>query len=94
MPQQYSPPGSGETQLLQELGRLLAATLGLPTEAVPAEPGTRLLGALPELDSMSVVSFLLGLEEHYGIVIHDDEVDASIFDTLGNLAGFVGGKLT
>ena len=52
-----------------------------------------LLGDMPEFDSMAVVSVLTGLEEHFGIMIDDDEVDASIFETVGTLVDFVEGKV-
>ena len=63
---------------------------------VPGEVKTRLiplLGALPEFDSMAAVTILGALEEHFGIVVHDDEVDGSIFATVGSLCGFVEAKL-
>lgn len=56
--------------------------------------GTALLGNLPELDSMAVIAVLSGIEEHFGIVIEDDEVDAGTFETLGTLVDFVDGKVS
>jgi len=52
-----------------------------------------LLGDIPEFDSMAVVSVLTGLEEQFGIMIDDDEIDASIFETVGSLVSFVEGKV-
>jgi len=52
-----------------------------------------LLGALPELDSMAVVSILTALEEHFGFNVDDDEISAETFATLGSLVGFVENKL-
>jgi acyl carrier protein len=73
---------------------LLASTLGLPVGAIPAQADTCVLGAIPELDSMSVMTFLITLEEAYDIVIHDDEVDAAIFETVGTLSDFLQTKLS
>ena len=42
---------------------------------------------------MSVVTFLISLEEEYDIVVHDDEVDAAVFETIGTLTSFVKSKL-
>ena len=84
---------SADAPLLLEISELLAASLGLPAGAVLAKPETRILGAIPEMDSMSVVAVLLSIEEEYDIIVHDDEVDAAIFETLGNLATFVSTKL-
>ena len=54
---------------------------------------TPLLGAVPELDSMAVVSLITALEEQLGVMIDDDEIDASTFATLGSLADFCEQKL-
>lgn len=51
-----------------------------------------LLGSLPELDSMAVVSLIAALEEQFGIMIDDDEIDAATFATLGSLTAFCEGK--
>ncbi len=51
-----------------------------------------LLGSIPELDSMAIVTIISGLEEHFNIEIHDDEINASIFETVGSLAAFVDRK--
>ncbi len=84
---------STEEHLASDLAVLLARNLGLPAGAISADPRTRVLGAIPELDSMSVVSFLVSLEEEYGIEVHDDEVSAAVFETVGSLTRFVGSKL-
>lgn len=54
---------------------------------------TPLLGALPELDSMAVLSLITTLEERFGFVIHDDEMDGAVFATLGSLTDYVTAKL-
>jgi acyl carrier protein len=54
---------------------------------------TPLLGAMPEFDSMAVISIITALEERFGFVVDDDEIDAAIFETVGSLAAFVGQKL-
>lgn len=52
-----------------------------------------LIGAIPEFDSMAVVSLIAALEEQFGFTVEDDEIDASIFETVGTLVAFVEGKL-
>ena len=54
---------------------------------------TPLNGALPELDSMGVVSLITAFEEHFGIAIADGEIDGSVFKTFGSLTAFVAKKL-
>jgi acyl carrier protein len=55
---------------------------------------TALLGSLPELTSIAVVTVLLALEEEFAIVFADDELDADTFATLGSLARFIESKLS
>ncbi|MDX1736352.1 MAG: phosphopantetheine-binding protein [Halioglobus sp.] len=76
-----------------EVIAILQSTLGLPEGAISPDPATRVLGVIPEMDSMSVVGVLTTLEEQYGIMIEDDEIDADIFATVGSLAAFVESKL-
>jgi acyl carrier protein len=43
---------------------------------------------------MAVVHVLAALEEHFGIVVSDDDVSAETFATFGSLADFVETKLS
>ncbi len=52
-----------------------------------------LLGAVPELDSIAVIGILNSLEDQFGFVVEDDEIDGSIFETVGSLVAFVERKL-
>lgn len=75
----------------ERVGDVLRTTLGLGR--APLDADTALLGSLPELDSMAVVSLLLALEEHFGITVVDDEIGARHFSTVGTLSAFVQAKL-
>lgn len=54
---------------------------------------SHLLGAVPEFDSMAVVSLITALEERFGITVADDEIDGQTFATVGRLIDFVADKL-
>ena len=54
---------------------------------------TLLLGAIPEFDSMAVVSIITSLEDSLGIFVEDDEISAETFESLGSLTAFVEEKL-
>lgn len=73
---------------------LLSQLLQLGPRADLLQADTPLLGALPELDSMAVVSVLTGLEEHFGFTVEDDEISADTFTTFGSLVDFVEQKLS
>lgn len=79
--------------MLEEVRSLLGSTLRLGARTASLKADTPLLGNLPELDSMAVVSVITALEEHYGFSVSDDEISADTFATLGSLADFVKEKL-
>jgi acyl carrier protein len=72
---------------------VLDQALSLKGRTAGFDSGTRLLGSIAELDSMSVVRILVDIEERFGVAIHDDEIDASTFATVGSLTTFVESKL-
>lgn len=74
---------------LEEVKAILADVLGLGDAALAMTADSPLLGSVPELDSMGVVSLITALEEHFGISIDDDDIGASTFETLGSLSAFV-----
>jgi acyl carrier protein len=67
--------------------------LSLGRRAHALKPESRLLGALPELDSQAVVNVLLAMEERFGISISDDDVTADSFATLESLTALVSRSL-
>lgn len=76
-----------------EVISILQSTLGVAPGTIAPDPETPVLGAIPEMDSMSVVSILMSLEEQYGVMVDDDEIDADVFATVGSLTRFVESKL-
>ncbi len=79
---------------LDQVRDILDSALSLNGRAQSFDRDTVLLGDLPELDSMAVVSILTSLEDQLGIVIDDEDVSAETFETLGTLTDFVDSKLT
>ncbi len=78
---------------IDKLRDLLGETLGLGGRAAGMVAATPLLGNLPELDSMAVVDIVTRIEADFGVRIHDDEISAETFATLGGLAAFIEEKL-
>jgi acyl carrier protein len=83
----------GELEMLDEVREILGSTLKLGNRTATLTADTPLLGNLPEMDSMAVVSIVAAIEEHYGFSVADDEISADTFATLGTLAKFVESKL-
>ncbi len=78
---------------LKETLRILDEVLSLGGRSASFSRDTALLGAIPELDSMAVVTLITSFEEQLGIIVDDDDIDGSTFATVGSLADFVSGKL-
>lgn len=78
---------------LDDVKQILIDILNLGEQGRAMNAQTRLLGSIPELDSMAVVNVITALEEHFGIAVDDDEISATTFETLGSLADFVAHKL-
>jgi acyl carrier protein len=77
----------------REVLRVLAEVLSLGDRTATFTRSTHLLGAIPELDSMAVVTLITTLEEQLGITVDDDDIDGETFATVGSLVDFVGAKL-
>lgn len=72
---------------------ILRTVLSLDAGTRALNADTPLLGHVAELDSMAVVSVLTAIEERFGIVVDDDEVDGRTFASVGSLVAFVQDKL-
>ncbi len=76
----------------QQVLSVLDEALGLDGRSAGFTKSTHLLGAIPELDSMAVVALITALEERFGIVVDDDDIDGETFATVGHLVDFVAAK--
>ncbi|KIF81848.1 acyl carrier protein [Noviherbaspirillum autotrophicum] len=76
-------------QSIEQVKAILADALSLGERAATLAANTRLLGSLPELDSMAVVSVITAIEDHFGIVFEDDDINADVFETVGTLSAVI-----
>lgn len=79
--------------MVDDIREILRDALQLGERADRLTAASPLLGAIPEFDSMAVVTVMTMVEEEYGITIDDDEVSAEVFETVGSLAKFVDQKV-
>jgi acyl carrier protein len=75
--------------LVSGISDLLAEILGLGDRRQALTADTELFGALPELDSLSVLELATALEETYDVIIEDEDFTGEVFATIGSLADFV-----
>ncbi len=73
----------------EHVRQIIGDVLQLGDRTSKLGPDSALLGSIPEFDSMAVVTVITALEERFDLVVEDDEIDASVFETLGTLTSFV-----
>jgi acyl carrier protein len=76
----------------QEVLAILDEVLGLDGRSAAMNRDSPVLGALPELDSIAIVSVITALENRFGLEIGHDELNASTFATVGAIADLVSSK--
>lgn len=76
-----------------ELLAVLDEALSLKGRSTTFSRDTPLLGAIPELDSMAVVALITAMEDRFGIVVDDDDIDGDTFASVGSLVDFVSCKV-
>lgn len=73
----------------RKLREILEEVLGLaPGLSASFTEDSGLFGELPELDSMAVAGLLTEMEDRFGIIIDEDDIDGEVFATYGNLLDF------
>jgi acyl carrier protein len=75
--------------LFDDVKQVVVETLDLQDQADSLAWDTELLGALPGLDSMSVMLLLTALAERFDIDVEDAGFSGEAFETLGTLTAFV-----
>lgn len=78
---------------ITEIKKILTDTLGLGNRLDRMGSDMILLGNVPELDSVAVVTVIIAIEKKFSITIKDDEISAQTFATLGTLVDFVENKI-
>jgi acyl carrier protein len=79
---------------LDDVRLLVAETLEIRDRLDSLDASTKLLGELPELDSLAVVQLVAALESKFGFEVADADFTGDVFETLGTLAAFVDANRT
>jgi len=77
----------------REVLRILDDAMSLSGRAMQLADTDPLLGSVPELDSMAVVTVIGMLEDRFGLSVEDDEIDGQTFATVGSLVKYVSDKI-
>ena len=86
------PPVDVETQIQAILLRQLEEDASAAAKDIPLD--APLLGRGVGLDSLDAISLAVAIEQEFDIEIDDDELDASLFDSIATLAEHVRAKLS
>jgi len=81
-----------DSAILEAVRHCLAMGLGTSADVSSLNLDSPLLGHVEQLDSLGVVNVLLSMEEQFSFNVEDDEIDASVFETVGTLCDFVVSK--
>lgn len=80
---------NSSTSTLDEVKALVCEALEIEDRIDSMDASTRLLGELPELDSMAVVVLVTEIEDKFHFKIEDADFTADVFETVGSLTAFV-----
>lgn len=84
---------ANEMLVLRSVLNIIDEVLNLGGKASGFTPASPLLGAIPGLDSMAVVTLVERIETQFGIELDDEEIDGNTFATVGTLTAFVRSKI-
>jgi acyl carrier protein len=68
---------------------LIGKILGIADRVDSMDASSRLLGSLPELDSMAVAELLAAIEERFGFEVDGADIVTDTLETVGTLATYV-----
>ena len=74
---------------LDEVKSLIGKILGIADRLDSMDASTRLLGSLPELDSLAVAELLTAIETRFSFEMDNADITADLFETVGTLVEYV-----
>ena len=77
---------------IDRLRKVLRDMLQIGDRADKLSESSRLFGAIPEFDSVAIISVIMAIEEEFGVKVSDREISSEIFETLGSLNRFISEK--
>ena len=75
--------------ILDEVKSLIGKILGIADRLDSMDSSTRLLGSLPELDSLAVAELLTAIEVRFSFEMDYDDLTTDMFETVGTLVAYV-----
>jgi len=77
------------TSTVDEVKSLIGEKLGIADRLDSMDASTKLMGSLPELDSLAVAEVLAAVEERFGFEVDYADITIDMFETVGTLAAYI-----
>jgi acyl carrier protein len=91
----YTMRQDARFQIEKRIKQLLSSELNVNTSVLATSTSsTPLLGRGVGLDSVETMGLVLSIEEEFGISVPDADMTATLFETIGSLAGYIVQKLS
>jgi acyl carrier protein len=74
---------------LDEVKSLIGKILGIADRLDSMDASTRLLGSLPELDSLAVAELLTAIEDRFSFEMDYADLTTDMLETVGTLVAYV-----
>jgi len=81
-----------DKQILSEIKKIIVHSIGGNISIDSLSDDFQLVGNI--LDSMAVTTLIIALEEHFGFMFDDEDLDAESFETTNSLSELVERKLS
>ncbi len=81
-----------DNQILSEIKNVIVHSIGGDFSIDSLDGDFQLVGNI--LDSMAVTTLIISLEEHFGFMFDDEDLDAESFETINSLSKLVEKKLS
>ena len=80
--------------IVKDVVEILSESIELTERADSLNENTLLFGEMPEFDSFTFVVLVTALEERFGFQVDADDLDESVFESIGSLVAFVESKVS
>jgi len=75
--------------IIEDVIKVLAESMELGERTAKLNANTLLFGEMPEFDSLALVVVVTSLEERFDLQVDADDLDETVFETIGSLTAFV-----
>ena len=75
--------------VIEDVIEVLTESMELGDRTADLDANTLLFGEMPEFDSLALVVVVTSLEERFDLQVDADDLNETVFDTIGSLTAFI-----